>query len=175
MIAGREVGIIGRVVGAPFAILVAEELFASGCRLLLSLTSAGQIVPSGPPPYFVIIDRALCDKGTSYHYMPASEFAAADPQLVQAAPNATSAAGPRVIVGSTWTTDAPFRETDQAIEAARSKGMLGVEMEASALYAFALSADARVLCLAHATNTMVRTAPTSRWESPTELGMHSRC
>ena len=43
----------------------------------------------------------------------------------------------RVIVGSTWTTDAPFRETAEAIEAARSKGVLAVEMEAAALYSFA--------------------------------------
>lgn len=47
------------------AVLVAEELFASGCRLLISLTSAGQIIASGPPPYFIIIDRALRDEGTS--------------------------------------------------------------------------------------------------------------
>jgi uridine phosphorylase len=154
-LAGQEAGIVGRVVGASFAVLVAEELFASGCRLLVSLTSAGQIVPSGPPPYFVIIiDRALRDEGTSYHYMAASEFAEADSQLVQAASIATSKAGPRVIVGSTWTTDAPFRETAEAIEAARTKGILGVEMEAAALYAFARSADVRLLCLAHVTNTM---------------------
>ena len=63
ILAAREVGIVGRVVGASFAVLVAEELFASGCRLLISLTSAGQIVPSGPPPYFVIIDRACVTKG----------------------------------------------------------------------------------------------------------------
>jgi uridine phosphorylase len=119
-LAEREVGVVGRVVGASFAVLVAEELFASGCRLLISLTSAGQIVPSGPPPYFVIIDRALRDEGTSYHYMAASEFAEADPQLVQAASIATSGTGPRVFVGSTWTTDAPFRETAEAIEAART-------------------------------------------------------
>ncbi len=30
-LAGRRVGIVGRVVGASFAVLVAEELFASGC------------------------------------------------------------------------------------------------------------------------------------------------
>ena len=40
------VGIVGRAVGASFAVLVAEELFASGCRLLVSLTSAGQITPA---------------------------------------------------------------------------------------------------------------------------------
>jgi len=153
-LAGREVGIVGRVVGASFAVLVAEELFASGCELLISLTSAGQIVPSGPPPYFVIIDRALRDEGTSYHYLPVSEFSEADPQLVQAASIAATKAGPRVIVGATWTTDAPFRETAEAIDAARSKQILGVEMEAAALYAFARSAAVRLLCLAHVTNTM---------------------
>ena len=52
-------------VGAPFAVLVAEQLFASGCRLLISVTSAGQIVSTAPPPYFVLIDRALRDEGTS--------------------------------------------------------------------------------------------------------------
>ena len=40
------VGIIGNAVGAPFAVLVAEELFASGCGLLVSVTSAGQLDPA---------------------------------------------------------------------------------------------------------------------------------
>src|ERR1043165_282585 len=31
---GRQAGIIGCAVGAPFAVLVAEELFACGCELL---------------------------------------------------------------------------------------------------------------------------------------------
>jgi len=58
------------------------------------------------------------------------------------------------VVGSSWTTDAPFRETAEAIEAARSKGVLAVEMEAAALYTFARTTGAQVLCLAHVTNTM---------------------
>jgi len=153
-LSGRRVGIVGRVVGASFAVLVAEELFASGCKLLLSLTSAGRIAAAGSPPYFVVIDRALRDEGTSYHYAPPSEFAEADPALVEAAAAALAKAGPRSVVGATWTTDAPFRETAEAIDAARSQGLLAVEMEAAALYAFASSAGARVLCLAHVTNTM---------------------
>jgi hypothetical protein len=74
---GVEAGIIGCAVGAPFAVLVAEQLFASGCRLLISVTSAGQIADNGPTPYFVLIDRALRDEGTSYHYLPAAKFAEA--------------------------------------------------------------------------------------------------
>ena len=149
-----EVGIVGRVVGASFAVLVAEELFASGCRLLVSLTSAGQVAPAGPPPCFVVIDRALRDEGTSYHYLPTSEFADADPELVAAAAEALAGLKLRTTTGPSWTTDAPFRETAEAIEAARAKGILAVEMEAAALYAFASATKARVLCLAHVTNTM---------------------
>ena len=54
-----EAGIVGCAVGAPFAVLVAEQLFASGCRLLLSVTSAGQITPIGPTPYFVPNDPGV--------------------------------------------------------------------------------------------------------------------
>ena len=38
-----------------------------------------------------------------------------------------------MIVGASWTTDAPFRETAEAIENARALGILAVEMEAAAL------------------------------------------
>jgi uridine phosphorylase len=155
-LAGRTVGIIGCAVGAPFAVLIAEELFASGCQLLLSLTSAGQIVPAGPTPYFVIIDRALRDEGTSYHYAPAAEYGEADPALVALAADVLKAQGGKAIVGASWTTDAPFRETVQAIEAAKARGILAVEMEAAALYTFAKARGARVLCLAHVTNTMAQ-------------------
>ena len=75
---GIELGLIGCAVGAPFAVLIAEELFASGCRLLISMTSAGQLAQLGPPPYFVLIDKALRDEGTSYHYLPSAEFSDAD-------------------------------------------------------------------------------------------------
>lgn len=151
---GRTAGIIGGTVGAPFAVLVAEELFASGCRMLISVTSAGQIVSAGSPPYFVIIDRALRDEGTSYHYAAAGDFVEAEPDLIEAAKRALQKAGVSAHIGPSWTTDAPFRETAEAIAAARSHGILAVEMEAAALYTFARVRARRVLCLAQVTNTM---------------------
>jgi len=151
---GIELGLIGCAVGAPFAVLIAEQLFASGCELLISMTSAGQLVQRRPPPYFIIIYRALRDEGTSYHYAPPAEFAFADATLVRDAAAAAEGAGLRVLIGASWTTDAPFRETAHAIEAARARGVLAVEMEAAALYALAGAKAARVLCIAHVTNTM---------------------
>lgn len=153
-LSGRAVGIVGCAVGAPFAVLLAEELFASGCRLLISITSAGQITPAGKLPYFVVIERALRDEGTSYHYAKPSEYSEAARDLVTAVTDAIKTKGVNVVVGSSWTTDAPFRETEEAIAAARSKGILAVEMEAAALYAFAQASGKKVICLAHVTNTM---------------------
>jgi uridine phosphorylase len=155
-LAGEPAGIIGCAVGASFAVLVAEELFASGCQFVVSLTSAGQIAASGKPPYFIVIDRALRDEGTSYHYAAPEEFAQADPGVVALASQAFQESGRQPIVGATWTTDAPFRETAEAIDWARSRGALAVEMEASALYAFARQTGVRLLCLAHVTNTMAQ-------------------
>jgi uridine phosphorylase len=153
---GHEYGIVGCAVGAAFAVLIAEELFASGCRLLFSITSAGQIAPVQTPPYFVVIDRALRDEGTSYHYLPASEYSEADVRLTALARAALSAAGMSVRVGASWTTDAPFRETEEAIATALRAGILAVEMEAAALYAFAKARHRSVVCFAHVTNQMGR-------------------
>jgi uridine phosphorylase len=153
-----EVGIVGCAVGAPFAVLVAEQLFVSGCRLLISVTSAGQIADNGPPPYFVLIDRALRDEGTSYHYLPPAKFAEAPDAMLLARVEGTLSPLPGIAIhrGATWTTDAPFRETEAAIATAREAGALAVEMEAAALYAFASAKSRSVVCFAHVTNTMAR-------------------
>lgn len=43
---GESIGVVGHAVGSPFAVLVAEELFASGADLIVSVTSAGQLDPA---------------------------------------------------------------------------------------------------------------------------------
>ncbi|WP_206018325.1 nucleoside phosphorylase [Roseovarius nitratireducens] len=150
---GREIGVVGCAVGASFAVLVAEEMFASGCELLVSVTSSGQITSQGAPPYFIVIDRALRDEGTSYHYLPPSDWSAAPERLLSRL-DGTFKDGPRVFTGATWTTDAPFRETEVAIAPAQARGILAGEMEAAGLYAFASARGRDVICLAHVTNQM---------------------
>ncbi|HQT79165.1 MAG: uridine phosphorylase [Rhodospirillales bacterium 20-64-7] len=157
-LAGQTVGIVGCAVGASFAVLVAEQMFASGCRLLVSVTSAGRIAPDLPAQaFFVLIDKALRDEGTSYHYLPAQErYSDADPALAEWAWRAVATTGLPVMRGGVWTTDAPFRETQDAIAAAAADKLIAVEMEAAALYAFARAKRAAVICLAHVTNQMAQ-------------------
>jgi uridine phosphorylase len=151
-----ELGIVGCAVGASFAVLVAEQLFASGCRFLISVTSAGQLARVREPPYFVLIDRAWRDEGTSYHYLPPAEFSHADDRLLSAMSGAFVRVRLPVERGATWTTDAPFRETAEAITAMRQKNLLAVEMEAAALYALAEARAKSIVCFAHVTNQMAR-------------------
>jgi uridine phosphorylase len=154
MLAGREVGIVPFTVGAPFAVLVAEELMASGCELLINLTSAGRIAATPGIASFLVIERALRDEGTSYHYLPAARWSHLRVDLCETLAALHLPEGPPIIHGSTWTTDAPFRETAQDIERHRAAGVLAVEMEAAALYAFADSTGHDVVCLAHLTNEL---------------------
>ena len=151
---GTTYGIIGRVVGASFAVLVAEELFVCGCKLLISITSAGQLTALGPTPYVVLIDRALRDEGTSYHYLPPAPYSTLSEPLRTRILSLWDKARLMLHVGGSWTTDAPFRETEQLLARGRDLGLVAIEMEAAALYALATAKNYPIICFAHVTNQM---------------------
>lgn len=154
---GQELGVVGLAVGAPFAVLVAEQLFASGAELIISVTSAGQIKPVADPPYFVLIDKALRDEGTSLHYQPPAKWSWLPDHLKRLVVLALQGLPESVLTGASWTTDAPYRETEIAINAAIKDDVVCVEMEAAALYAYAAAKSRDIVCLAHITNTMALT------------------
>jgi uridine phosphorylase len=151
---GNEIGVLACAVGASFAVLLAEQLAVSGCELLISVTSSGSITPVAEPPYFVLIDRAWRDEGTSHHYLAPGPWAYAPALLISRLDGTLTGLAQAVVTGSTWTTDAAYRETAEAIAHAEQLGIVAVEMEAAALYAFAAARQRDVICVAHVTNTM---------------------
>ncbi|MET3808771.1 uridine phosphorylase [Nakamurella sp. UYEF19] len=153
-VAGLAIGVVGMAVGAPFAVLVAEQLAASGATVVVSITSAGRISPQLRLPCFVLIERALRDEGTSHHYQPPAPWSYLQPRLQAALAGAFTDLAEPVLTGTSWTTDAPYRETAAAIAHAQKLGVACVEMEAAGLYAYAAARGAAVVCLAHVTNTM---------------------
>src|SRR5262249_47803814 len=116
----------------------------------------GQLKALQPPPYFVLIERALRDEGTSYHYQPPAPFSTAPIDMLSLMAGAFDKLRVPLVRGATWTTDAPFRETAERVEAMRSQSLPAVEREAAALYAFAAARDKPVLCFAHVTNQMAQ-------------------
>jgi uridine phosphorylase len=167
---GVEVGVVGMAVGAPFAVLVAEQLAASGADLVISVTSAGQICAVERLPCFLLIERALRDEGTSSHYQPPARWSHLDDKLRGQLDGGFDHLGEPVLAGASWTTDAPYRETTAAIAAAEAEAIACVEMEAAALYAYATARQRRVVCLAHITNTMA--AVGDDFEKGVDNGVH---
>jgi uridine phosphorylase len=122
-------------VGAPAAAAVLEELIAFGVRRILSIGVAGALHPDLAPGDLILCDRAFPDEGTSAHYLPTSESVAAAPRLVEQLSAWLGAAGHGCRAGTSWTTDAPYRETASEVERRVGQGAMTVEMEASALFA----------------------------------------
>ena len=146
------VGIIPRVVGSSYAVLIAEQLFVSGCKLLISITSAGIIKQLDSNKKFALITRTIRDEGTSYHYLPKNEPSELCQKLLKKLKNNENLWAEV----KSWTTDAPYRETMSTIDAMKKDNVTCVEMEASALYAFAKAKNKEVVCFAHLTNTMAQ-------------------
>ena len=154
---GIEVGIIPCIVGSSYAVLVAEQLFVSGCTSLISITSSGIISQPKSNKRFALITEAKRDEGTSYHYLPPDAISKLSQVLYEKLAVGSSAADCPYFEAKSWTTDAPYRETQAAISAMEKEGVCCVEMESAALYAFAEARQKNVVCLAHLTNTMAQT------------------
>jgi uridine phosphorylase len=151
---GLTCGIVPRTIGGPYAVLVAEQLKEAGAELIIGLTSAGRVSPGLPLPCLVVATSAIRDEGTSYHYLPASREVAGSVPVVPHLENELSATGWAVRCGKVWTTDAPYRETQEQIQHWANEGVLAVEMQAASLFAFGACRDIAVGCVATVSNAV---------------------
>ncbi|MFM2077600.1 MAG: hypothetical protein RJA49_1490 [Actinomycetota bacterium] len=134
---GVPVAVVNPGVGAAAAVTSLEAVIALGATNLIGCGGAG-IVRSGFPLGHVIVPTgAVRDEGTSYHYAPPDAEVLPHPRALAAIDDALTAAGVPHDLGLTWTTDAPFRETEGKVARRRDQGCISVEMEASAMFACA--------------------------------------
>ena len=124
-------------IGAPAVVAQLEILAALGVRRFLSLGTAGGLQAQQQPGDVVVLSGAIRDEGTSYHYVGPNIDATPDAELTAELASAIASAGMNATTGMTWTLDAPFRQTAEEIAHFRRRGVLAVEMEASALFAVA--------------------------------------
>jgi uridine phosphorylase len=150
---GLSCGIVPRTIGGPYAVLVAEQLWAAGAKLLVGITSAGRVSPTLPLPSVVVIDEAVRDEGTSLHYLPPSTTVATPTTgLADLLAQELAALSSPVIRGIVWTTDAPYRETPDQLRSWAENNVLAVEMQAASLFAFARARAAQVGMVALVSN-----------------------
>ncbi len=153
----NEIAIIPCVVGSSYAVLVAEQLFVSGCQLLISVTSAGIIRQQENSKRFALITNAIRDEGTSYHYLPPDQPSVLNEEMLHLLTTVQQREDSPYFKACSWTTDAPYRETPTAVENMRQQNVACVEMEAAALYALSAAKNYKIICIAHLTNSMAQT------------------
>ena len=122
-------------IGAPLVASLAEELIALGAKRLVSMAWAGGLQPDLRPADIIVCNRAIRDEGVSHHYLPSSKYVEASPELVQELIATLESRGLACSAGTTWTTDAPYRETEAEIRQYQAEGVKTVEMESAALFA----------------------------------------
>ncbi len=149
---GKPCGIVPRAIGGSYAVLVAEQLLASRARMVVGLTSAGRVSRTLRIPSLVIATAAIRDEGTSFHYLPPSRSVAALPSPVAPLTSELERLGLPVYQGTVWTTDAPYRETQQQLDEYDEEGVLAVEMQAASLFALAQVRKAQIAVVAHVSN-----------------------
>ena len=166
-IGGTLCGVVPRTIGGPYSVLIAEQLRASGAHIVLGLTSAGRVSGSLPVPSLVVPTEAIRDEGTSYHYLSASRTVVADAELADSLAAGLQGLGVPVARGAVWTTDAPYRETEEQLARYAKQGVLAVEMQAASLFAFAIARGIPVGVVAHVTNAV------DHDEDPFKKGSHA--
>ncbi|MFH1688518.1 MAG: nucleoside phosphorylase [bacterium] len=124
-------------VGAPVSAGLLEEVHAAGCSKFIACGGAGVLDKADRVGKLFVPERAVRDEGLSYHYLPPSRLVEADPDVVKTIGESLRAKEVSFELCTTWTTDAPFRETVSMTERRRAEGCRTVEMEAAAFFAVA--------------------------------------
>jgi uridine phosphorylase len=118
-------------IGSPHAVTALEELIALGGKEFIIIGTAGGFQDYG----LVVCDKAIRDEGTSYHYISDGKYSYPNKALTDRYIRILKHKKIPYIIGTSWTIDAPYRETKAEIDKYKKEGVWTVEMEASAMFA----------------------------------------
>lgn len=131
--------LVGPVMGAPYAAMLQETLYAWGMQNLIFFGWCGSISSRYRSGDIIVPDGAIIDEGTSLHYRQGTG-AEVQPNAEQrsALEKALDDQSIEHRNGRIWTTDGIFRETPDRVQRFRAEGAVGVDMELSALISVAM-------------------------------------
>ncbi|MCF6148313.1 MAG: nucleoside phosphorylase [Candidatus Kuenenia sp.] len=124
--------------GAPAAVFAFEMAVVLGCKYLFLFGLCGGVGKGLEVGDIVIPTEIVREEGTSYHYTTGETNAFPDKDLLSELKDYLCQTGENtVIYGKTVSTDGVFRQTKTKELSWRKNGIIGVDMEASALLAVA--------------------------------------
>jgi uridine phosphorylase len=132
-----EIGIGLFYLGSSAAVIMLEEAIACGVRTIFEIGLCGSLGSSLEPGDIIVVTDAMRDEGTSLHYLQEGVAVASSPLLRDTLVKILRRARIDHQIGPIWTTDGLYRETVKKFHEFKSAGVLGVNMETSALFAVA--------------------------------------
>lgn len=123
------------LIGGPATTTMMEEIHARGVENFIFFGSCGELTSNLKKGAFIIPTEAYRDEGTSYHYMPVSDFV-----KVKTATKLEEIFKKKNInyeLTKTWTTDALYKETKNKVKKRIESGCKVVEMECASIMAVA--------------------------------------
>ncbi len=124
--------VAGPAVGAPMAVLTLEKLIALGAGRIIVYGWCGSLTASLRISDILLPTWAVSEEGTTPHY-PVTGKAESSTKMRLLLREALQEKGYSTAEGPMWTTDAPYREAKETVEKYSGQGILGVDMEYSAL------------------------------------------
>jgi uridine phosphorylase len=151
--------------GSPIIMELAEELAVMGAKRMLLMTWGGTLQADLDPGDIVVCNRAIRDDGASQHYLPAEKYIQADSLLAEEMVDSIKVRGVQCSLGTTWSTDAPYRETCEEVRKYQAEGVKTVEMESSGLFTVGQVRGIRVASIVVVMDSLA----SFRWQAPESL------
>lgn len=134
----NQIGIFTRIeVGAPIVTMLLEQMIAFGVKKFITIGTAGTLQEDINIGELIICDSAIREEGTSNHYLKKSKYAYASKGMTEKIKKSFQKYNQDYKIGSSWTTDAPYRETIVKAKKYQKEGIVTVDMESSALFSVA--------------------------------------
>lgn len=124
-------------IGGPCAVAVLEDKIAFGIKKFISIGVAGSLQKNIKIGDIVVCDKAIRDEGISHHYLESSKYAHASEKMTRRIKESLDCLDIEYVTGTSWTTDAVYRETIAEVKQYQEEGIATVEMEAAALFVVA--------------------------------------
>jgi uridine phosphorylase len=125
--------------GASNCVALAEELASFGMKRALFVGYCGSLQQGVRAGDIIVPLEAIREEGTSFHYLPPDISARPHQDIQDVILDCLQRNKVPYRQGAIWTTDAIYRETRRKVKRYQDAGVLGVEMELAALFAFGMA------------------------------------
>jgi len=153
---GKEYSVQGHGMGIPSIGIYTYELYNFyGVDTIIRLGTCGGLSPDVKVGTVVLAETAITDSRYGYQYgLPEDYVAKASPELLEAAAKSAEKLGIPTLRGEVCSSDVFYNDLEKELVWAKN-GVIGVEMEAFALYTNAYAAKKKALTILTVSDNVV--------------------